>query len=165
MAETPSRPRERGPTRVALLIAAAVGALGACIVIAVLTSLPPALDAAAARLCQAAIPALNDDGVGLKFGRAVTGPVQDSLRIDYIATAAGGAARRREVTCRFERTEPHRAPRLAGIATEGGPLSDSSFYFLNRFFLEQSGEGPAASPPAPPPATTSNGSPGRNGEK
>jgi hypothetical protein len=164
VAETPSRPRERGPTRVALLVAAAVGALGACIVLAVLTSLQPALDAAAARLCQAAIPALNEDGVGLEFGRAVTGPVQDSLRIGYIATAAGGAARRREITCRFERTEPHQAPRLAGIATEGGPLSDSSFYFLNRFFLEQPGEALTAFPPAPP-ATTSKGGRGRDGEK
>lgn len=165
MSEPSLRARERGPTRFALLVAAAAGAIAACIILAVLTSLQPQLDAAAVRLCQAAIPALNDDGVTLDLGRTSPGPVHDRLRIDYIATSVSGAARRREIVCRFEPGERDQAARLAGIATEGGPLSDTSFYFLNRFYLEQTGEALATSPSAAPPETTSKGNQGRDVEK
>lgn len=118
----------------------------------VLASCGQGVDADQARVCRTAIPALNPDDTAVQVLRALPGPLPNSLRIDYQAEPPGKAARLRWIVCRFAGTglSADKA-RLVGVATETGPLSDASFYFLKRFYLEAFGsslQDPGAGDPA-----------------
>lgn len=107
----------------------------------------PAVDNRAASICRAVIPALNPPGTAFTIGAAVAGAFDRSLRISYVAHFADGRLRRRDVACRFATDDAGAPERLTAVATERGPLSETNFYFLRRFYLEAD-DGPPPDPAA-----------------
>ncbi len=96
-----------------------------------------------ARLCRQAIPPLNQDGARIEIERTATGPFRRALRIYYLVQIGNGIARQRSVDCLFGARENGLGrPQLIGIASDGRPLPDASFYFLRRFYLEDRGDPP-----------------------
>lgn len=103
------------------------------------------------RLCRLAIPALNPPGTQIAVGRAGDGIRPNALRLHYTASRPGGAARARTIDCLFANAASGqaRAP-LIGIASDGEPMAEASFYLLRRFYLENRDE-PPRDPGAPRP--------------
>jgi branched-chain amino acid transport system permease protein len=95
------------------------------------------------RSCRLAIPALNPPGTVITIEGTGTGPRADILRISYRAQAAGGASRRRTIDCIFagEGASLQRGA-LAGLASDGQPMTEASFLLLRRFYLEYKPEPP-----------------------
>jgi branched-chain amino acid transport system permease protein len=95
------------------------------------------------RLCRQAIPAVNGQGSTITIERIGEGPRPAMLRIVYIAGSEGGPARRRVIDCLFAgEGQGMQRGALIGIANDGLPMSDSSFYLLRRFYLEDRAEPP-----------------------
>ncbi len=120
-----------------------------------LTSCGEPFDTDQQRLCRQAIPALNAPGTPLSIERSGAGPRSNSLRITYVAGPATGPARRRSIDCLFAgEGQGLRRGALIGIASDGEPMSDASFYLLRRFYLENREE-----PPPDPGAALKDGLP------
>jgi len=95
------------------------------------------------RLCRQAIPALNAPGTSIAIARSGAGPRGNTLRLDYVAGPASGPARRRSIDCLFAgEGQGLQRGALIGIASDGQPMSDASFYLLRRFYLEDRAEPP-----------------------
>lgn len=95
------------------------------------------------RLCRQAIPALNPPGTAISIERVGAGPRVNTLRLSYVAGPATGAARRRSIDCLFAgEGQSLQRGALIGIASDGQPMSDASFYLLRRFYLENRQEPP-----------------------
>jgi branched-chain amino acid transport system permease protein len=101
------------------------------------------------RLCRQAIPPLNPPGARIAIERATSGPRSNVLRIFYRVQIGAGPARQRLIDCLFagEGMSLQRGA-LIGVAADGRPMSDASFYLLRRFYLENREE-----PPPDPGAT------------
>ena len=119
-----------------VFLALALGALSAC---------SAAIDAGQARLCRAAVPALNAAGSAIEIVRTAPLSSADGLRVEYrVASPAGQRARFLE--CRFAAAAPgsRDGAALIALSTEEGPMSDLRLYVLKRFWL--GAEGVAADP-------------------
>lgn len=95
------------------------------------------------RLCRQAIPALNPPQLPIAIDRTMPGPRPNTLRIQYRAGSPTGPARQRTIDCLFagEGAALQRGA-LIGIAVDGRPMNDASFYLLRRFYLENREEPP-----------------------
>ena len=95
------------------------------------------------RACRLAIPALNPAGTVIAIERTGAGPRADILRITYRTQAPGEQPRRRTIDCIFagEGTSLQRGA-LAGLASDGVPMTEASFLLLRRFYLEYKAEPP-----------------------
>ncbi|WP_038368317.1 branched-chain amino acid ABC transporter permease [Bosea sp. UNC402CLCol] len=101
------------------------------------------------RLCRQAIPPLNPPGAHIEIERITAGPVRRALRLLYRMQLGDGVARHRSIDCLFGTDDKGLGrPTLIGIASDGQPMSDASFYFLRRFYLEDRSE-PPPDPAAP----------------
>ncbi|KQK32327.1 hypothetical protein ARD30_00665 [Bosea thiooxidans] len=102
------------------------------------------------RLCRQAIPPLNPPNARIVIERTTTGPVPRALRLLYRVQLGDGVSRHRSIDCLFagEGSGPGRGA-LIGIASDGRPMADASFYLLRRFYLENRTE-----PPPDPEATS-----------
>jgi branched-chain amino acid transport system permease protein len=107
------------------------------------------------RSCRLAIPALNPPGAVITIEGTGTGPRADILRIGYRVQTAGGMTRRRTIDCIFagEGGSLQRGA-LAGLASDGQPMTEASFLLLRRFYLEYKPE-----PPVDPAASSAAGLP------
>ncbi len=95
------------------------------------------------RLCRQAIPALNAPGTPITIERSGTGSRPHVLRMIYLAGPAAGPVRRRSIDCLFAgEGQGLRRGGLIGIASDGQPMTDASFYLLRRFYLEDRAEPP-----------------------
>jgi len=109
----------------------------------VLASCGERFDTDQQRLCRQAIPAVNAPGSTISIERVGEGPRPTMLRIVYVAGAEGGPARRRSIDCLFAgEGQGMQRGALIGIANDGKPMSDASFYLLRRFYLEDRAEPP-----------------------
>lgn len=109
-------------------------------------------DAGQVRACRLAIPALNEPGADIRVEGTSAGTRSDILRIVYRVQSDAGPARLRRIDCLFAGEGSSRGRgALAGVASDGKPLSDASFYLLRRFYLEDAAE-PPPDPGATPPA-------------
>jgi len=95
------------------------------------------------RACRLAIPALNPTDALITIEGTGGGPRADILRIRYLATTPNAAPQRRSIDCIFagEGTALQRGA-LAGLASDGVPMTDASFLLLRRFYLEYKAEPP-----------------------
>ncbi len=95
------------------------------------------------RACRLAIPALNPTDTVITIEGTGSGPRADILRIVYRAQAPDEQPRRRTIDCIFagEGTTLQRGT-LAGLASDGVPMTDASFLLLRRFYLEYKAEPP-----------------------
>jgi branched-chain amino acid transport system permease protein len=106
------------------------------------------VDADQERICREVVAPLNPDDAVRDIAPARTGPLPDSLRIDYTVADGSGRLRGRYVLCRFAGSGlAAEKSLLIGIATEDGPLPDANFYFLKRFYLDAAEAEKAAGPP------------------
>ncbi|CAH1671536.1 MULTISPECIES: branched-chain amino acid ABC transporter permease [unclassified Chelatococcus] len=95
------------------------------------------VDADQERVCRAVLPAINLESEIVDVAAPLSGPLPNSLRIDYTAKDPAGRLRGRVLLCRFAGTGlAADKSLLIGIATERGPVSDANFYFLKRFYLD-----------------------------
>ncbi|HEY5794428.1 MAG TPA: branched-chain amino acid ABC transporter permease [Bosea sp. (in: a-proteobacteria)] len=95
------------------------------------------------RLCRQAIPALNAPGTPITIDGVEDGPRANMLRILYSVPAGGGGVQRRRIDCLFAgEGQSLQRGALIGIASDGRPMSDASFYLLRRFYLENREEPP-----------------------
>lgn len=116
------------------LLALLLAALGGC---------GSAFDTDQLRICRQAIPPLNQDGAQIEIERVAKGPFPRALRVYYLVQIGSGIARQRSVDCLFSpRDNGLGRPRLIGIASDGRPIPDASFYFLRRFYLEDRADPP-----------------------
>lgn len=94
------------------------------------------------RLCRQAIAPLNPPGVTITLESLGDGPRPGTLRIGYRAEA-GGATTHRTIDCLFAGEGVGlRRGALIGVASDGQPMSEASFYLLRRFYLENREEPP-----------------------
>lgn len=101
------------------------------------------------RLCRQAIPPLNPPNARIEIESATRGPVPRALRLFYRVQLGDGVARHRSIDCLFAGEGGALGPgTLIGIASDGRPMSDASFYLLRRFYLEDRAE-PPLDPGAP----------------
>ncbi len=96
------------------------------------------------RLCRQAIPALNQQDARITIERSGAGPRPRMLRIIYKVETGADPARTRMIDCLFagEGMGLQRGS-LIGIAVDGRPLNEASFYMLRRFYLENRQEPPS----------------------
>ena len=113
------------------------------LLVLVLASCGESFDTDQQRLCRQSIPALNAPGTPITIERVADGPRPNMLRILYSVPTAPNATRRRSIDCLFA-GEGQALTRgaLIGIAADGRPMSDASFYLLRRFYLENREEPP-----------------------
>ena len=129
--------------------------LHAILLVLALASCGESFDTAQQRLCRQAIPALNPPGTAISIERVGAGPRINTLRLSYVAGPATGPARRRSIDCMFAgEAQGLQRGALIGIASDGQPMSDASFYLLRRFYLENREE-----PPPDPGAPATQGRP------
>lgn len=101
------------------------------------------------RLCRLAIPAINPPDAAIVMGVAGDSGRPNVLRLHYTAQLPGGAARARTIDCLFTpAVAGGNRPALTGIAVDGRPMPDASFYLLRRFYIESRDE-PPRDPGAP----------------
>jgi branched-chain amino acid transport system permease protein len=105
-----------------------------------------AVDGEQARICRLALPALNAPDARISLLRSVPGPGPRQVRLDYRVERPEGLPALRSITCSFagEGVAANKSE-VVGIATERGPLSESTLYFLRRFYLDTP-EGVAGDP-------------------
>lgn len=95
------------------------------------------------RLCRQAIPPLNPPDARITIDGTTKGLRAKALRILYRAETGSGLARQRSIDCLFAGDDQGLQRRaLIGIASDGRPMSDASFYLLRRFYLEDRKEPP-----------------------
>jgi branched-chain amino acid transport system permease protein len=89
-----------------------------------------------ARLCRMALPALAPPEAAIAILDQREFPDGRGLRVGYRLSLPGAPAETRFAECRFRLPgQPKRAEDLVALATDDGPLSDVSLYFLIRFWL------------------------------
>ncbi len=89
-----------------------------------------------ARICRSLLPPLHRPGARFEILRTSSGPENGSVRIVFRVHEAGGPARIRFVQCRFGGTGMSRARQdLVEVVTDSGRLSETSLFFLKRFYL------------------------------
>jgi branched-chain amino acid transport system permease protein len=89
------------------------------------------------RLCRQAIPALNPPDTLITVDGTGKSLRPNALRIMYRAATEGRMARQRSIDCLFALDgQGLQRGALIGIASDGKPMSDASFYLLRRFYLE-----------------------------
>ncbi|WP_332685145.1 branched-chain amino acid ABC transporter permease [Bosea sp. (in: a-proteobacteria)] len=95
------------------------------------------------RACRLAIPALNPEGSTIVIEGSGQGPRPGILRIVYRVERPDAQPRRRTVDCIFAGagTTLQRGA-LAGLASDGQPMTEASFLLLRRFYLEYKPEPP-----------------------
>ncbi|WP_066474454.1 branched-chain amino acid ABC transporter permease [Bosea sp. WAO] len=95
------------------------------------------------RACRLAIPALNPGDSTIVIEGSGQGPRSGILRIVYRVERPDTQPRRRTIDCIFagEGTRLQRGA-LAGLASDGRPMTDASFLLLRRFYLEYKAEPP-----------------------
>ena len=103
------------------------------------------IDAGQARLCRAALPALNGPEAALEIVRTAPLASGGGLRVDYRVRSPAGQ-RSRFLECRFAAGPPAsgEGSRLTGLTTEEGPIGEVRLYVLKRFWL--GADGVAADP-------------------
>jgi branched-chain amino acid transport system permease protein len=117
--------------------------LPAILLVLALASCGESFDTDQQRLCRQAIPALNAPGAPITIEAVEDGPRSNTLRILYRVPAGGGAVQRRRIDCLFAGDgQSLQRGALIGIASDGRPMSDASFYLLRRFYLENREEPP-----------------------
>jgi branched-chain amino acid transport system permease protein len=95
------------------------------------------------RLCRQAIPALNPPDTHIIIDGTARSVRPNALRILYRAEIGGRTARQRSIDCLFAgQGQGLQRGALIGIASDGKPMSDASFYLLRRFYLEDRAEAP-----------------------
>lgn len=95
------------------------------------------------RLCRQAIVPFNPPDARIAIQRSGRGPVANSLRITYRTERAGGLSRTRTLDCLFQgHGSGMQRGVLIGLASDGQPMSDASFYLMRRFYLENRAEPP-----------------------
>ena len=102
------------------------------------------------RACRLAIPALNASDSTIVIEGSGQGPRPGILRIVYRVERPDAQPRRRTIDCIFagEGTGLQRGA-LAGLASDGRPMTDASFLLLRRFYLENKAEPPVDPEAAP----------------
>ncbi|WP_181301267.1 branched-chain amino acid ABC transporter permease [Bosea sp. 124] len=129
--------------------------LSTILLVVALASCGESFDTDQQRLCRQAIPALNAPGTPIAIERVEDGPRTNMLRILYSVPSAAGPARGRSIDCLFAgEGQALQRGALIGIASDGRPMSDASFYLLRRFYLENREE-----PPPDPGAAATDGLP------
>ena len=117
--------------------------LQAILLVLALASCGERFDTDQQRLCRQAIPALNPPDTAISIERVGAGPRVNTLHLVYVAGPATGPARRRSIDCLFAgEGQSLQRGALIGIASDGQPMSDASFYLLRRFYLENREEPP-----------------------
>ena len=116
---------------------------------ALLSGCALSIDAEQTRVCRTALPALNP-GARIMVQRVERGQAPYSLVIFYAAESPDRPPLDRFVLCRFaaEGLSPDKAD-LTALATETGPLSGASLYFLKHYYIDTP-EGVANDPGSPP---------------
>lgn len=128
---------------VLLLASTAMRLFPPILLVLALASCGESFDTDQQRLCRQAIPALNAPGTPITIDGVEDGPRANMLRILYSIPAAGGAMQRRRIDCLFAgEGQSLQRGALIGIASDGRPMSDASFYLLRRFYLENREEPP-----------------------
>ncbi|WP_332695561.1 branched-chain amino acid ABC transporter permease [Bosea sp. (in: a-proteobacteria)] len=118
----------------------------------VLASCGQRFDTDQRRACRLAIPALNPSDSTIVIEGSGQGPRPAILRIVYRVERPEAQPRRRTIDCIFagEGTTLQRGS-LAGLASDGQPMTEASFQLLRRFYLEYKPE-PPVDPGAAPAA-------------
>ena len=98
-----------------------------------------------ARICRAAIPALEAPGARISV-TAASPAGERAVRIAYRAETPPDAVAERAVTCRFAPSLGRR-PDLVGITTPEGEVAGATLYLLKRFYIDTP-DGLAGSPGA-----------------
>jgi branched-chain amino acid transport system permease protein len=95
------------------------------------------------RLCRQAIVPFNAPGAPIVVEPPQAGPSPNTLRIPYRIERWGGAPLRRVIDCLFAgEGRSLRRGELIGVASDGQPMPDASFYLMRRFYLENREEPP-----------------------
>ncbi len=95
------------------------------------------------RLCRQAILPFNSPGARIVVDPPEAGPLPNTLRIPYRIERWGGAPQRRVIDCLFAgEGRSLRRGELIGVASDGRPMPDASFYLMRRFYLENRAEPP-----------------------
>ncbi|AMJ59525.1 branched-chain amino acid ABC transporter permease [Bosea sp. PAMC 26642] len=113
------------------------------LVVLALASCNAAFDSDQQRLCRQAIVPNNAPDARIVVEAPEPGLRPNTLRIPYLIESWGGRPQRRVIDCLFagEGVGAQRGA-LIGIALDGEPMPDASFYLLRRFYLENRQEPP-----------------------
>jgi len=95
-------------------------------------------------LCRVVLPALHEAGTVIRESRHGPPTAGAGVRIDYLAERPGRPRTVHFAACRFDGRDGRGRPALAALSTERGPLSETRFIILKRWWLEQ-GPAPALS--------------------
>jgi branched-subunit amino acid ABC-type transport system permease component len=115
----------------------------AILLLLALASCGESFDTDQQRLCRQAIPPLNPPGAELTIDGVTSGARAGALRILYRVEMPGMAVRQRSIDCLFAgEGQGLQRGALIGIASDGRPMSDASFYLLRRFYLDDRAEPP-----------------------
>ena len=93
-------------------------------------------------VCREVLPALHEEGTAIRESRVSPPADGPGVRIDYLAERPGRPRSVHFAACRFDGRDGRGRPALAALSTERGPLSETRFIILKRWWLEQG--------PAPP---------------
>lgn len=94
------------------------------------------------RLCRQAIVPFNPPGARIAIDSVTDGPRANTLRLTY-SVEAGRSSRQRIIDCLFAgEGQSLRRGELIGVASDGRPMPDASFYLMRRFYLENREEPP-----------------------
>lgn len=93
-------------------------------------------------LCREVLPALHEAGTVIRENRHGPSTEGSGVRIDYLAERPGRPRTVHFASCRFEGRDRRGRPALVALSTERGPLSETRFIILKRWWLDQM--------PAPP---------------
>jgi branched-subunit amino acid ABC-type transport system permease component len=95
------------------------------------------------RLCRQAIPTFNPPEARIVVEPPEAGPSPNTLRIPYRIERWGGTPQRRVIDCLFAgEGQSLRRGEMIGVASDGQPMPDASFYLMRRFYLENRDEPP-----------------------
>jgi branched-chain amino acid transport system permease protein len=94
------------------------------------------IDGEQARLCRAALPALEPDGAIAVTAIRTDPDARNAIRVDYRVTTESGATRVSVLRCAFggQRFDPDRLT-LVAVETADGELSGARLVILERFWL------------------------------
>jgi branched-chain amino acid transport system permease protein len=109
-----------------------------CLIFLSLAGCSGQIDSEAFRICRTAIPALVNDAASVRVASVVAGKERKGdILIVYRVSEPGKGTQFRTILCRFATQDiTSGKPQLLGIATERGPMPDTSFFFLKRFHLD-----------------------------
>lgn len=109
-----------------------------CLILLSLAGCSEQIDSEAFRICRTVIPALVSDDASVRVASVAPGKERrGDIVIVYRVSQPGRGTLFRTLLCRFAATDiASGKPELLGIATEHGPMPDTSFFFLKRFHLD-----------------------------